>query len=94
VPYKTVGKEYIADRPEVEREIKLALRDALRKLRVYLSRKEILAKKKKRSNVYAKYLPVIARFAASLAGRSKPPSYSKLIPAEGEEILVERRTRN
>lgn len=89
VPYKTVGKEYVADRPEVEREIRLALREALRRLRAYLSKKEALARKRKRSNVYAKYLPIIARFAASLAGRRKPPSYSKLIPL-GEVVVGER----
>ena len=39
VPYKTVGKEYIADRPEIEAEIKNAVREALRRLSVFLSKK-------------------------------------------------------
>ncbi|NIR86595.1 DNA topoisomerase VI subunit B, partial [Candidatus Bathyarchaeota archaeon] len=33
VPYKTVGKEFIADRPEVKREILNGIREAARKLR-------------------------------------------------------------
>lgn len=40
VPYASAGKEAIAEIPEIEEEMKLALRDAARKLRLYLSRKE------------------------------------------------------
>lgn len=40
IPYASAGKEAIADVPEVEKEIRLAIRDVARKLRVYLARKE------------------------------------------------------
>ena len=40
IPYASAGKEAIADIPEVEREVKLAVQAALRKLRAYLTRKE------------------------------------------------------
>lgn len=40
VPYASAGKEAIAEIPEIEEEMRLALRDAARKLRIYLSRKE------------------------------------------------------
>jgi DNA topoisomerase-6 subunit B len=36
IPYKTVGKEYMADQPEVEREITNAIRTAARSLRKFL----------------------------------------------------------
>ncbi len=88
VPYKTVGKEYIADRPEIEREIRLALRDAFRRLRVYLSRKETMAYRKKRASTYSKYLPLIAKFAAGLVGAKKPPPYEDLIPTLEREVLL------
>ena len=39
VPYKTVGKEFIADRPEVRREEANALREVARQLQHFLSRK-------------------------------------------------------
>ncbi len=40
VPYASAGKEAIADVPEVEKEVRLAVREAARKLKVYLARKE------------------------------------------------------
>ncbi|MGC8555976.1 MAG: DNA topoisomerase VI subunit B, partial [Conexivisphaera sp.] len=80
IPYKTIGKEYIADRPEVEREIRLALRDAFRALRNYLSRKERMVGVVRRANVYAKYMSLIARFSAELAERDRVPKYDILIP--------------
>ena len=83
IPYKTVGKEYIADRPEIEREIKNAAREALRRLGLYLSKMESRQAVQRKMNIYGKYLPLIARFAADLAGEKKLPRYRKLI-GEGE----------
>ncbi|MFP3263249.1 MAG: DNA topoisomerase VI subunit B [Nitrososphaeria archaeon] len=80
IPYKTIGKEYIADRPEVEREIRLALRSLFRALRNYLSRKEHMVGVARRANIYSKYMPLIARFSAELAGRARLPRYEALIP--------------
>src|SRR3989449_6797368 len=54
IPYKTVGKEFIADRPEVEHEILNAIREASRNLRIYLSRREHLAQEKRRRGVFEK----------------------------------------
>lgn len=103
VPYKTVGKEYLADRPELERELKNATRDILRKLSVFLSHKGSMEFAKKRMNIYGKYLPLIARFSSDLAGQKKPPDYKKLMKAQevlgleeeagmGEPALVEENT--
>jgi DNA topoisomerase-6 subunit B len=88
IPYKTVGKEYIADRPEVERELRNGIREVLRRLQLYLSRKGSMERQVKRMGIYAKYIPMIARFSASLYGKGRPPSYSRLLgqeEAEGEE---------
>ena len=84
IPYKTVGKEYIADRPEVERELRNGIREVLRRLQLYLSRKGSMERQVKRMNIYAKYIPMIARFSASLYGKSRAPSYSKLLGQAGE----------
>jgi DNA topoisomerase-6 subunit B len=88
VPYKTVGKEYLADRPELERELKNATRDILRKLSVFLSRKGSMEFAKKRLNIYGRYLPLIAKFSSSLSGTKKLPDYKKLMKTE-EVISVE-----
>jgi len=82
IPYKTVGKEYIADRPEIEREIRNAAREALRRLGLHLSMIETRQAVQRKMNIYGKYLPLIAKFAAGLANQKKMPRYHKLI-AEG-----------
>ena len=84
IPYKTVGKEYIADRPEVERELRNGIREVLRRLQLYLSRKGSMERQVKRMNIYGKYIPMIARFSASLYGKSRPPPFSKLLGQEDE----------
>jgi len=79
IPYKTVGKEYIADRPEVEREILNGLREAARQLSVFLSRRENIARDKRRLDVFSKYLPKIAHFSTDLAGKEKEPDIKPLL---------------
>ncbi|MDA4117262.1 MAG: DNA topoisomerase VI subunit B [Thaumarchaeota archaeon] len=82
VPYKTVGKEYIADRPEIEAEIRNAVREALRRLSLYLSKKGSMEAVQRKMNIYAKYLPLIARFSTDLAGQKRLPKYKQLIADE------------
>jgi len=79
IPYKTVGKEFIADRPEVEREILNAIREVARRLSIFLSKKASHEKQKKRLDVFSKYLPKIALFSAKLAHRKKEPNVGPLL---------------
>ncbi len=79
IPYKTVGKEFIADRPEVKREILNGIREAARYLQRFLSKREHVEREKKRMSVFSKYLPKIARFSTQLAGREKEPDIKKLL---------------
>jgi DNA topoisomerase-6 subunit B len=79
VPYKTVGKEFIADRPEVRREVANALREVSRQLQHFLSKREHVDREKRRLGVFAKYLPRIAEFSTILAGKEKRPDIQKLI---------------
>ena len=79
VPYKTVGKEFIADRPEVRKEVANALREAGRQLQRFLSKREHVDREKRRLSVFAKYLPRIAEFSTVLAGKEKRPDIQKLI---------------
>ena len=88
IPYKTVGKEYIADRPEIQREIRNAAREALRRLGIFLSRKGTMEAVQKKKNIYGKYLPMIAQFSTELAGKKDLPNYHKLI-GEGSEMVEE-----
>jgi len=79
VPYKTVGKEFIADRPDVEREILNAVREVARRLSLFLSKKIHIAHDKHRLDIFQKYLPRIASFSTKLAGKSKQPDVSPLL---------------
>jgi len=79
IPYKTVGKEFIAGRPEVEGEILNGVREVARRLQLFLSRREHAEKQKKRLTTFSKYLPKIAKFSTDLSGREKMPDIEKLL---------------
>lgn len=79
VPYKTVGKEYIADRPEVEYEIEWALKTCARELRMHLAKKDRASIIQKRLTVFERYLPLISRFSSELAGKPSQPNVERVL---------------
>lgn len=79
IPYKTVGKENVADRPEIERELRLAVQFLSRRLSSYMSRRGKAEEAKKRANLYAKYIPLISQFCTELAGRKVEPKYTQML---------------
>ena len=81
IPYKTAGKENVADRQEIERELRLALQYLSRRLAGYMSKRGQAEAAKKRANLYAKYVPMISQFCTELAGKQKEPSYQKMLDA-------------
>ncbi|GFN40288.1 MAG: hypothetical protein YK1309IOTA_1540002 [Marine Group I thaumarchaeote] len=86
IPYKTVGKENVADRLEIERELRLALQFLARKLSVHMSKRGKVEMAKKRANLYSKYIPLLARFSTKLAGKKKEPDCRQMIKvSEGIE---------
>jgi DNA topoisomerase-6 subunit B len=72
VPYTSAGKQSIADEPEILAETRVAIMEAARELRHFLHRKIRLKERKERAEFFERYLPVIARKAASLAGTEVP----------------------
>jgi len=84
IPYKSVGKEFMADQIEVEKEITNAIREAARDLRIFISRSVKLERQKHRLNIFGKYLPKIAEFASKLGDKADIPNIQKLL----DEILV------
>ena len=82
IPYKTAGKENVADRQEIERELRLALQYLSRKLAAYMSKRGQAEMAKKRANLYAKYVPLIAQFCTELAGKKREPNYKKMLEEE------------
>ena len=85
VPFKTAGKEFLADRPEIERELKNAVREVLRQLRLHLSRKSSQEAVKRRRDIYSKYLPLIAEFSKDLSGKKTLPDFQPMLKKYLEE---------
>ena len=81
IPYKSVGKEFMADQPEVEREITNAIREAARGVRGFIRRRSRIQRERRRLNIFAKYLPKIAEFSAKLADKETQPDVNPLIEA-------------
>jgi len=84
IPYKEAGKESIGEVPEIEAEIRNAIYEVARKLKVYMARKRREAEVRRRVITLAKYIPEIAR---SLAILSKPPDKWRPPTPEEEEML-------
>jgi len=81
IPYKSVGKEYMADQPEVEREITNAIRTAARSMRIFISRRSRIARERQRLDVFTKFLPKIAEFSTKLSDNENPPDIEPLLRA-------------
>jgi DNA topoisomerase-6 subunit B len=64
VPYKSAGKESIADVEEIEKEIKFAIMSAARQLRLFLLERKKQEDERKRMLTYMKYIPELARSLA------------------------------
>ena len=82
IPYKTAGKENVADRREIERELKLGLQYLSRKMSAYMSKKGQAEAAKKRANLYSKYMPLIAQFCTELAGKKSEPGFEQILKGE------------
>lgn len=87
IPFKGVGKEAIADVPEVEHEIEIAIRDVARKLRTYLSKLEKMYEIKRREVTIKKYIDEVARALGYIVGNdSKELFRNKLLSLLNEDL--------
>ncbi|MEM4869249.1 MAG: DNA topoisomerase VI subunit B, partial [Desulfurococcaceae archaeon] len=90
VPFKGVGKESIADIPELHREIRTAIQEVARKLRLYLAKKLREEEAKKRVEMIAKYIPEVARSLTVILGQgSSNPHINVELRNKLVENLVE-----
>ncbi len=92
IPYKSVGKEFMADQPNVEKEVTNAIREAARGVRSYISKRTRIQREKRRLNIFNNYLPVIAQFAALLSEREELPDITPLLAAVSTVIPEEKNT--
>ena len=86
IPYKSVGKEFMADQPEVEKEITNAIREAARGVRGFIRRRTRIQREQRRLNIFAKFLPKIAEFSAKLAENEVEPNIEPLLEAVSTKL--------
>lgn len=82
IPYKTVGKEYIADVDVIRREIELGLKDCLRRLGEQVRKKYRVHKRKKRENRLKSYYLFISDTLGAAVARDV--SIAQMFPEEDE----------
>ncbi|MBI5367601.1 MAG: DNA topoisomerase VI subunit B [Planctomycetes bacterium] len=71
VPFTSESKEAVADYPEIEKEIKLALQECGRKLASHIRKKQHLAYEIKRRSIFLAYAGVLAESLEGLCGVKK-----------------------
>ncbi|MGC9209671.1 MAG: DNA topoisomerase VI subunit B [Acidilobus sp.] len=90
VPYKGVGKESISDVPELESEIRNAVLEVARSLRLYISRRQREEMIKEKLVAIAKYIPEVSRSLAILASPPTDLANYKSLEARIVELLVNK----
>ncbi|MEM0024164.1 MAG: DNA topoisomerase VI subunit B [Thermofilaceae archaeon] len=78
VPFKGVGKEAVADVPELESELEAGVRECARRLRLYLSRLEKQLEVKRWETTIRKYIDDVARSTSYVTGIDENLLRSKL----------------
>ncbi len=92
VPFTSEAKEAIAEDPEIDREVTLALQAAARHLRAHLSRKSRRDFAEEKFAIIQKILPKLAEKTSGLVGRPIPdltPVVTKIMDVVNVETRVE-----
>ncbi|WP_121821274.1 DNA topoisomerase VI subunit B [Halostella salina] len=72
VPFTSESKDAIANIPEIEDEIELAIREAARDLKSYLKKRRSMEKRRKKQDVLATILPEMAEKVAAVTDNEEP----------------------
>ncbi|WP_265112192.1 DNA topoisomerase VI subunit B [Halosolutus halophilus] len=89
VPFTSESKDAVANVPEIEDEIELAIREAARDLKSYLNKRRSMQKRRKKQNVLGKILPEMAEKVAEVTDRDEPDIDDALARIMNN-VLVER----
>lgn len=85
IPYTSEGKQAIASYPEIIKEIKLALQEAGRQLKKFVSKKKRAREKEIKRKIFERYIPVVAESLSKLTDKSVED-----IKKELENFVMER----
>ncbi len=86
IPYRGVGKEAVADVPEIEEEVEAALREVLRELRSYILKKRRELEEVEKAVEIAKYIPEVARSLSKIYGVNPREASAKLLEALNSKL--------
>ncbi|QSW99224.1 DNA topoisomerase VI subunit B [Haloterrigena alkaliphila] len=89
VPFTSESKDAVANVPEIEDEIELAIREAARELKSYLNKRRSMQQRRKKQNVLGTILPEMASKVAEVTGRDEP-DIGDAIARIMNNVLVER----
>jgi len=89
VPFTSESKDAVANVPEIEDEIELAVREAARELKSYLNKRRSLEKRREKQDVIADILPEMAEKVTTVTGRA-PLDIGDTMARIMNNVLVER----
>ncbi len=90
VPFTSESKDAVANVPEIEDEIELAIREASRELKSYLNKRRSMEKRRRKQSVLGEILPEMAQKVADVTGRAEP-NIDDALARIMNNVLVERR---
>jgi DNA topoisomerase-6 subunit B len=89
VPFTSESKDAVANIPEIESEIELAIREAARELKSYLSKRRSMQQRREKENKLATILPEMAEKLSQVTGKDElhiEDSMARIM----NNVLVER----
>ncbi len=89
VPFTSESKDAVANVPEIEDEIELAIREAARELKSYLNKRRSMQKRRRKQSVLGEILPEMARKVAEVTGNDEP-NIDDALARIMNNVLVER----
>ena len=95
VPFTSESKEAVANYPEIQKELRLALQAVGRKLGMYMRRRMRVKQEGERRNVFLRYLGEVAQAVQTINGADKEALYNQLVAvakrktAEADVVLDE-----
>jgi DNA topoisomerase VI subunit B len=93
VPFTSESKDAIANVPAIEHEIELAVREAARELKSYLSKQRSMAKRREKQDVLATILPQMAEKLTDVTERD-PLAIEDSLARIMNNVLIERTVEN
>ena len=93
VPFTSESKDALANVPEIEDELELALREAARDLKSHLNKRETRRKRRQKQNVIAEILPTMAEKVATITER-EPVDVGDALARIMNNVLVEHAHEN